>query len=95
MLEPDAYTVFGGHDGCIWTPFPVTALSGRRAKFNLCCSAQHDSLRLSESYPPGVGLRVTVGLTWGSALHCIALHCIVECFWFDSVRWSADTCHLV
>lgn len=35
MLELDANTVSGGHDGCIWPPFPVTALSGRRAKFDL------------------------------------------------------------
>lgn len=35
VLELDANTVSGGHDGCIWTPFPVTALSGRRAKFDL------------------------------------------------------------
>lgn len=35
VLEPDAYTVSGGHDGCIWTPFPVTAQPGRGAKFDL------------------------------------------------------------
>jgi hypothetical protein len=49
VLEPDAYTVSGGHDGCIWAPFPVTARPGRRAKFDLYPPRLHDSLGLPES----------------------------------------------
>lgn len=83
VLELDAYTVSGGHDGCIWPPFPVTALSGRRAKFDLCRPALHDSLGLPESSALGPTNLLSARLCGGAG--------IVECF--SSVLTPRESCH--